>query len=106
ERRHEMVSGAVAPARLDLANPELLEAHLHSLWLAETGRDLKNSIEDVLDLEVEGYPLREDVRQRLVLSPERQERLRRRARELLESLGDAVLQAPWYAEGWVERGLA
>ena len=28
-----MVSGAVAPARLELGNKELVEAHLHSVWL-------------------------------------------------------------------------
>ena len=33
-----MVAGAVAPPRLDLANEDLVRAHVHAIWLAETGR--------------------------------------------------------------------
>ena len=32
-----MVSGVVAPPRLDLANEDLIAAHLQAIWLAETG---------------------------------------------------------------------
>jgi hypothetical protein len=30
-----MVAGAVAPARLDLGNEELVRAHVDSVWLAQ-----------------------------------------------------------------------
>ena len=33
-RRDEMIAGAVAPARMDLQNEELVKAHLYSTWLA------------------------------------------------------------------------
>ena len=32
-----MVAGAVAPPRLELANENLVRAHLHSVWLAVSG---------------------------------------------------------------------
>ena len=35
--REQMVAGAVAPPRLDLANEDLVRAHVHAVWLAETG---------------------------------------------------------------------
>ena len=35
--REEMVSGIVRPPALDLANRDLVEAHLHAVWLAEFG---------------------------------------------------------------------
>jgi ATP-dependent helicase YprA (DUF1998 family) len=50
-RRPEgMVSGAVAPPRLDLANEDLVRAHVHAIWLAETGQSLGQSLKDILDL--------------------------------------------------------
>ena len=54
-----MIAGAVAPPRIDLLNKELIEAHLHSVWLGRTGLDLQQSIADVLDTERAGCPLSE-----------------------------------------------
>ena len=45
-----MVAGAVTPPRLDLANEDLVRAHVHAVWLAETGLSLGTSLKDVLDL--------------------------------------------------------
>ena len=47
----KMVAGAVAPPRLDLHNRELLKAHLHAIWLAETGLDLRMSLTELLDMQ-------------------------------------------------------
>ena len=40
-RSDEMVAGSVAPPRLDLANEDLVRSHVHAIWLAETGQDLR-----------------------------------------------------------------
>src|SRR5208283_3165555 len=40
KRPESMVAGAVTPPRLDLANEDLVRAHLHSVWLAETRMSL------------------------------------------------------------------
>ncbi len=45
-----MVSGAVRPPRLDLANEDLVKAHVHAIWLGLAGADLRNSLADVLDV--------------------------------------------------------
>ena len=45
-----MIAGAVAPPRIDLANQELVEAHLHSVWLAPLGLKLGRQMADLLDL--------------------------------------------------------
>ena len=45
-----MVSGSVAPPRLDLNNRDLLKAHIHAVWLAEVGLDLRQSLTDLLDM--------------------------------------------------------
>ena len=50
DNRDQMIHGAVAPARFDLRNEDLLRAHIHSLWLAESGASLGFSMRDVLNL--------------------------------------------------------
>jgi ATP-dependent helicase YprA (DUF1998 family) len=55
-----MVAGQVVPPRLDLANEDLVRAHLHAVSLAETRQSLGTTLTDVLDLEVreDQLPLR------------------------------------------------
>jgi len=50
KRPEQMVAGSVAQPRLDLANEDLVRAHVHAVWLAETGLSLGSSLSDVLDL--------------------------------------------------------
>ena len=45
-----MVAGSVSPPRLDLTNEELIRAHVHAIWLAETGQSLGKTLKDILDL--------------------------------------------------------
>ena len=52
-----MVSGKVNPPRLDLTNEDLLRAHVHAIWLAESGMDLGSSLKDILDLSGENPTL-------------------------------------------------
>src|ERR1035438_3227321 len=49
EHPEEMVSGVVRPPSLDLANRDLISAHFHAVWLAESGQHLEPSIPEVLD---------------------------------------------------------
>ena len=49
-----MVSGQVAPPRLDLSNEDLIRAHVHAIWLAETGQDLHGAMQDIVDLDDDG----------------------------------------------------
>ena len=51
DRPDLMVAGQVDPPRLDLDNEDLVRAHVHSVWLTESGLDLGNSMGDVLDLD-------------------------------------------------------
>lgn len=62
-RRESMIAGAVVPARMDLANQELVKAHLHSTWLAIVGLKLSNNMVDILDLDYQEYPILKDRRQ-------------------------------------------
>ena len=44
-----MVAGAVSPPRLDLSNEDLVRAHVHAVWLAESGLHLGKSMTEVID---------------------------------------------------------
>jgi hypothetical protein len=56
-----MVSGIVRPPALDLANRDLVEAHLHAVWLAESGKALEGEIPHVLDLRDPRLPVQRDI---------------------------------------------
>lgn len=61
EQPEEMVSGIVKPPALDLANRDLVQAHLHAVWLAESGQELEADIPRVLDLKQQELPVRKDI---------------------------------------------
>lgn len=91
KRPERMVAGAVTPPRLDLSNEELLRAHIHAIWLAETGIDLKDTLKEILDMN--GDP------PTLTLLPEIREQAesvtalqaaRQRAARVLKSIPDIV----------------
>lgn len=87
-RRPEyMVSGAVTPPRLDLTNEDLLRAHIHAIWLSETGIDLSDTLTDILDMN--GTPpsleLLPEIRQQAE-SPIAQQAALQRARQVLSTI--------------------
>lgn len=99
--RHKakMIAGQVAPARMDLCQKELVEAHLHSVWLAEVRLDLQKSIVDLLDLDDTNYPLRPGVADALALSPRRQARVVQAFRDVVGT----SITASWLTPEWHER---
>jgi Lhr-like helicase/RNA polymerase subunit RPABC4/transcription elongation factor Spt4 len=105
QRRAEMVAGSVRPPRLELANEALLRAHIHAMWLAEVRLPLGRSIEEVIDMEREDLPLRENVAQQIQLSTQVKEELKARVRRLLEADQGLLAAAGWFNDQWIERVL-
>jgi Lhr-like helicase len=81
----EMVNGVVKPPALDLSNRDLVEAHLHAAWLAESGQELDADIPRVLDLQQESLPVRSEIYGSLIAS-EVAVRARARMRRIFESI--------------------
>jgi ATP-dependent helicase YprA (DUF1998 family)/very-short-patch-repair endonuclease len=107
KRPHRMVAGAVSPPRLDLANEDLVRAHVHAIWLAETGLRLGTSLKDILDLSGE--------RPSLELLPHIQHdmvaelpcrRALERARRVLASIQQDLAATDWYSVGWLDEVFA
>ena len=109
----KMVSGVVAPPRLDLLNEDLLRSHVHAIWLAETGVRLGRAIPESIDMdgtEPEGRR-RPDPRLALIDEVARDvqddraiERAIIRATAVLQELTDGLAtRTSWWDPGWVER---
>ncbi len=86
----EMVSGIVKAPSLELANRDLIEAHLHAMWLAESRQELAPDIPHVLDLERDGLPLVQDLRK----SMERQTLIEHAASSMLRVLDNIAGELP------------
>jgi hypothetical protein len=97
-----MVSGQVRPPRLDLANEDLVRAHAHAVWLAETRASLHSSLADVLD--IEGSPpsleLRDSIHAALQAA-EPKGRALARCRRIVETIPN-LSEAEWYSPRWLE----
>ncbi len=87
KRPAQMVSGAVMPPRIDLTNRDLLRAHIHAIWLAETGLELGKSLTDVLDMSGDppSLALQAHVREQINSATKRQQ-ARQRAADILSTI--------------------
>jgi len=100
-----MVAGAVAPARLELGNQELVEAHLHSVWLGAAGCSLGRDMTNVLDLEQADFPLQADIQHRIELSESMLGNALSECKRIVDAGGEDLVRAPWYREGWIRETL-
>jgi len=104
-RQDRMVAGRVVPPRLDLANEELMRAHVHSVWLSKAWAFLGRSIDEiVIDIEIPGRPLKEDLKDRLELSENRFAGCLAECRGMLANC-PGLDESGWYSDEWLERVL-
>ena len=102
DNRDQMIHGAMAPARFDLCNQELLQAHIHSLWLTETGMSLGNSINEILDLsETVNLPLKPHVREQFDQLQRYPEAAVAAANGLARRIPD-LEKTSWFRPDWAE----
>lgn len=92
----EMVRGVVKAPSLELANRDLVESHLHAVWLAESRQELASDIPHVVDLQLEGQPLRlslQEALQKAAVARSASVAMKR----ILDSISDELSEAraPW-----------
>ena len=92
-RPGRMVAGAVAPARLDLGNEDLVRAHVHSVWLAATGARLGRGMVEVLDLGQPVCSLIPGIEHRIALSDSKLAEVAEECRHILDAGGDDIRRA-------------
>ncbi len=99
-RSDQMISGAVAPARIDLANQELIEAHIHSVWLARVGMPLGRSIRETLDLATPDQSIFAEKRASLDLSAAGRADVVAAVQEIAATVEDPLADAEWFTDEW------
>jgi superfamily II DNA/RNA helicase/very-short-patch-repair endonuclease len=102
-RPHLMVSGQVAPPKIELANEDLVRSHVQAIWLKEANLSLHRSLKELLD--VSGDPpsleIVESVRAALD-NVKTRERTLVRAKAILGGFEDALRSTTWYSDKWLE----
>jgi superfamily II DNA/RNA helicase/very-short-patch-repair endonuclease len=105
-RQERMVAGSVSPPRLDLANEDLVRAHVHAIWLSEVGMSLGSSLTDVVDVmgdnpSLELLPsVHDDIEK---VAP----RLRARevATRVLADIQADLDRTGWWSDEWLEEAM-
>jgi superfamily II DNA/RNA helicase len=98
-RPRDMVHGEVRAPLIDLANRDLIESHLHAVWLAASGQPLPAGIADVLDLTPgTGETVKPEVLSALD-TQNAADQSHKRAVRILETLQAELTRdrAPWFA---------
>jgi ATP-dependent helicase YprA (DUF1998 family)/very-short-patch-repair endonuclease len=107
KRPQRMVSGQVAPPRLDLSNEDLVKAHVHSVWLAESGISLGTTLKDVLDLSGDPPSLEVLTSIRAQLDAEHPRlRAKERSEAIFATMRTDLAKAEWYTPRWLDDTLA
>ncbi|MCK6505650.1 DEAD/DEAH box helicase [Myxococcota bacterium] len=106
KRPERMVGGSVSTPRLDLANEDLLRAHVHAIWLACARLDLHSSLAQVLDVDGDPPTLapRGPVKDALA-NPVARQMARSRARMALGPTIHALSEGQVTVDEWLQRVL-
>lgn len=103
KRPERMVSGEVTPPRLELANEDLVRAHLQAIWLAESNLSLGTSLRDLLDVagNEPSLAILDSVRDAL-RRPQPRLAAQVRAERILATFAKDLKEADWYTSQWAE----
>lgn len=96
QRPLQMVAGAVAPPQIELANEDLIRAHIHAIWLAATGLDLESSILSIIDTNGEALSLDQEVQGQIGLDAAAAQRCRAICEQALVTVLPALRETPWF----------
>ena len=103
KRPELMVAGSVTPPRIDLSNEDLVRAHIHAIWLSETGLRLGKSLKDILDLSGDepSLELLDEVKEN-ISSKDAIVRARTKAEQVIGNVENILKKSDWYNEKWLD----
>ena len=99
----QMVSGVVAPPRIDLRNRDLLRAHIYAIWLETAQLKLGMTPADILDLNPQDGKLPLPVQDSLghaLRDPQLRLRATERVEAFIDTLRAELQSAPWFSDRW------
>lgn len=99
-----MVSGSVAPPRIDLRNRDLVRSHIHAIWMEAAKPELGKTLTTVLELTPDDgklpLPVKEALTQEL-RNPMSRAAALAKANALVSSLQSELSTAAWFHDRWV-----
>ena len=98
----QMVHGQVRAPTLDLGNRDLIDSHLHAIWLASIQAPLDDSIAPMLDLGQPDKPLTSAIHDALT-APDAQQRALQSARRVIAQLESELTRCTWYTPDYVRQ---
>ncbi len=104
-RPEDMVAGVVAAPQIELANEDLINAHIHAIWMRYTGIGKLYVMIDLIDTASADLPLKEAIREQIVLDGPTRAACRAACEEVLLACQSYLAGAAWYAPGWLEQRL-
>lgn len=101
---NEMVHGVVKAPTLELSNRDLVESHLHAVWLSNVEAELSTSIAPMLDLESDEKEIVEELQQKLT-EPAVTLQAKKKASGVIDQIRSELTpeSAPWFSESFVDQ---
>lgn len=96
----EMVHGVVKPPTLDLTNRNLIDSHLHAVWLAAVQRPIDTSIAPLLDLNTKEKSLQNTLHE-TIHDTSVQNRALVAAKAVISQVESELAEASWYFPEYV-----
>ena len=96
----QMVHGVVKAPTLDLRNRDLIESHLHAVWLASVRRTIDTSIAPLLDLQAPEKPLESSLAE-AITDPAVGTRAQTAATDVIAQVAGELQGLPWFSEEYV-----
>lgn len=98
---NEMVHGVVKAPTLDLGNRELIESHLHAVWLAAAEVELESSISPMVNLDEVNKPLQTSLMQKLS-DPNVITKAREAAKGVIKQLENELSNSFWFKPDYID----
>lgn len=103
----EMVSGIVTPSRIDLQNQELLASHLNAICLSYVRlTELNQSLMDLVDNDDPNLPLKEVVRETLILNDSAKKEIKKVFKKTVQDISPRLDLPVWADPEWVDRTIS
>lgn len=99
---NDMVHGVVQAPTLDLSNRELVESHLHAVWLSEASIELESNVSELLDLGAENKPVKSELMEKLS-HPDVIARAKKSAQGVISQLVKELKGTYWFSEDYLEQ---
>lgn len=104
----QMVSGAVAPPRIDLRNRDLVRSHIHAVWMEAARPELGKTLTTVIDIQREDGKIHLPVKTSLqaeLTNPAYRAAALAKSDQLIAGIQDILSGATWFHENWTREVL-